>query len=287
MRYQPNALARSLRRGRTDIIGIYTNHDYDARNDFYGTILGVSQRYCEQNRLDLLIHSALHGRPVEDMYAKLRDGRVDGLILHATSDDPLIPILQQSSLPVVAIADTLPMLPSVAADDRDGIAQSIDYLWNKGYKNFAYLCPQHELPSIEQRRIAFEEELVCRGVLPTERNVIRIDWEDPEIAMQVFRKSNRQTAVCCWNDRAAYRLLNTCLAEGIRVPEEMAIVGFDGFVSDKAPARQLVTVACPWADAVTLAFTMLMNMINCPEGRDLQEPEHVRLPVSLLRGDTA
>ncbi len=39
--YQPNALARSLRRGRTGIIGLYTNHDYDARNNFLGTIIGA------------------------------------------------------------------------------------------------------------------------------------------------------------------------------------------------------------------------------------------------------
>src|SRR5258708_36271401 len=61
--YQPNAVARSLRRGRTDIIGLYSNHDYDVRNDFVGTIVGALQRICEQGRLDLLLHSAMYGRP--------------------------------------------------------------------------------------------------------------------------------------------------------------------------------------------------------------------------------
>jgi DNA-binding LacI/PurR family transcriptional regulator len=287
MRYQPNAIARSLRRGRTDVIGIYTNHDYDARNDFYGTVLGVSQRVCEQNRLDLLIHSALHGRPVEDMYAKLRDGRVDGLILHAASDDPLIPILVQSSLPVVAIADTLPMLPSVLADDKDGIRQSIAYLWDKGYRNFAYLCPEKSLPSIEQRRMAFEEELALRKVEESNRSVMRIDWEEPMLALQELLKRSEQVAVCCWNDRTAYHLLNHCLGQGVKVPEQVAVVGFDGFVSEKAPARKLVTVSCPWEDVVTLAFKMLLKMINAPEGRGIAGVEHVHLPVTLLAGDTA
>ena len=60
--YQPNAVARSLRRGRTNIIGLYTNHNYDARNDFLGTIVGALQRNCETHDLDLLLHSALYGR---------------------------------------------------------------------------------------------------------------------------------------------------------------------------------------------------------------------------------
>jgi DNA-binding LacI/PurR family transcriptional regulator len=287
MRYQPNAVARSLRRGKTDIIGIYTNHDYDARNDFYGTVLGVSQRFCEQNRLDLLIHSALHDRPVEDMYAKLRDGRIDGLLLHATSDDPLVGILQQSILPVVAIADTLPDLPSVAPDDREGILLSISYLWEKGYRQFAYLCPEHELPSIEQRRRTFEQELARRGVDSDQRTVMRIDWEDPKSALEPLINRDGCTAVCCWNDRTAYRLLNRCLAENIDVPSKIAIIGFDGFISSKAPARNLVTVACPWEDVVTSALTMLVTMINVPKGRTPQEPEQILLPVKLLNGDTA
>src|SRR4028119_1082856 len=61
--YRPNAVASSLRRGRTGIIGLHTNHNYDARNEFFGSIIGGLQCACNERGLDLLLHSALHGRP--------------------------------------------------------------------------------------------------------------------------------------------------------------------------------------------------------------------------------
>src|SRR5688500_18885852 len=75
--YQPNAVARSLRRGRTNIIGVHTSHNYDVRNDFFGTIIGALQHECGARELDILLHSALCGSSAQNMFGKLRDGRVD------------------------------------------------------------------------------------------------------------------------------------------------------------------------------------------------------------------
>ncbi|HEX8552569.1 MAG TPA: LacI family DNA-binding transcriptional regulator [Abditibacteriaceae bacterium] len=287
--YRPNAVAQSLRRGRTGIIGIHSNHNYDARNDFYGTVIGALQCACRIHRLDLLLHSAIYGSSVEEMVDKLRDGRIDGLILHANSDDPLVEILSRSALPVVAVADPLPGLPSVTCDDGDGMRQLIANLWGKGYRDFVFLAPDVQLASVERRCGAFESELQRRNVAATHRQVISIEFEMCAPALDTLLQRGTRTAVCCWNDRTAYNLLQECARREVSVPQELAIVGFDGLRDEKLPARTLLTARCPWEDVATRALEWLVELIDSGSEASESVPEarELRLPVALLEGDTA
>lgn len=285
LRYQPNAVARSLRRGRTGIIGLYTNHNYDVRNDFLGAIIGSLQHGCASQNLDLLLHSALYGRSAEDVYAKLRDGRIDGLILHADPDDALVEILGKSTLPVVAVADRMPDLPTVTCEDADGMHQLVDYLWERGHRRYAYLSPRKYLVSADRRQAAFLAEMHTRGLAKSDYRVLPIDYEATDAAVDNLRQQGRPLAVCCWNDRTAYNLLHTCLERGVRVPDEIAITGFDGFRGHKVPARQLVTVDCHWGEVAEKALDILTSLINSPAGAPAMQ--EVCLPVTLLAGDTA
>ena len=287
--YRPNAVAQSLRRGRTDIIGVHTNHNYDARNDFYGTVIGALQCVCRAHHLDLLLHSAVHGTPAETMFDKLRDGRVDGLVLHASSGDPLVEMLGRSSLPVVAVADPLPGLPSVTCDDADGMRQLVAHLWEKGYRDFVFLAPDASLASVERRKTAFTRELKRRDIAPENRAVSPVEFENAAPALDAILQRKKHTVVCCWNDRTAYNLLAECAARNIEVPQTLAIAGFDGLLDSKLPARELLTVRCPWEDVSARALEWLVELIdarteikdNAPEARE------IRLPVTLLEGDTA
>lgn len=286
--YRPNAIAQSLRRGRTNIVGVHTNHDYDARNDFYGTIIGALQCACRSHHLDLLLHSASYGSSADAMFDKLRDGRVDGLILHASLGDSLVETLSRSSLPVVAVADPLPGLPSVTCDDADGARQLVSHLWAKGYRDFVYLMPSVSLASVERRSAAFERELKRRDIAPANREMVAIDFEAAAPAIDGILARNARTAVCCWNDRTAYNVLKECSARGIAVPERLAVAGFDGLRDDKLPARQLLTVRCPWEDVSARALEWLVELIDSCEAEDERiESREVRLPVTLLEGDTA
>ena len=299
MGYRPNALASSLRRGRTGIVGLHTNHNYDARNDFFGTVIGGLQCACNARGLDLLLHSALHGRAPEQMFDRLRDGRVDGLILHSSSDDPLVAMLSESSLPVVSVADILPGLAGVTCDDAAGMRLLIEHLWNRGYRRYVFLAPRVSLFSVERRREVFEDELQKRGLPPECRQVKRVAFEEAaplldELPVSGEARVEERTAVCCWNDRTAYNLLRECRERGVRVPQALAVAGFDGFRDDKMPGGQLLTVSCPWADVASRALEVLAQLIEerageAPEGKLMGEkrlPEE-RLPVALLEGDTA
>ncbi len=282
--YSPNAVARSLRRGRTGIVGLYTNHDYDARNDFLGTIIGALQRCCETRDLDLLLHSGHGGRSAEAMYAKLRDGRIDGLILHANADDPLAGMLGRSPLPVVTIADRLPFLPGVTCDDAGGIRQILAYLRERGLRRFVFIAPNEHLTSVERRRAAFEAEMQRFEVPASDWEVLRVAEDRLDWAVTHIQEFTSPCAVVCWSDRTAYHLLRVCRRRGIAVPESLSVVGFDGLLSDAVPLWDLVTVACPWEEVAAQALSLLMRRVEAP-AEPLRD-EEICLPVRLCLGNT-
>ena len=281
--YQPNALAKSLRRGRTNLVGLYTSHRYDARNDFLSEILGGLQLACARHRLDLLLHCGYAGRTSDDTFNALRDGRMDGLFLHTSPDDPLVARLSASEMHVVALADPLPNLPSVTCDDVGGMRQIVAEAQAKGYRRFAFVAPQFELASVERRRQAWERLLEARGVYAREAQVFRVPIEDAHAVLDELLewREDLPVAVACWNDRTAYSLLRACAERGVRVPHEIAVTGFDGFLDDKLPARLLTTIGCPWVDVAVQAVDLLVRGIA---GESL--PTETMLPVSLIIGDT-
>ena len=282
--YQPNALARSLRRGRTGIVGLYTNHDYDARNNFLGTIIGTLQRCCEIQGLDLLLHSARGGRSAAEMYGTLRDRRIDGLILHANADDPLVTMLGQSPLPVVAVADRLPNLPAVTCDDADGMRQLMAYFWERGLRRFVFLAPDEQLTSVERRCAAFVAEARRYEVPLSDWTILRVCENELGDTVRFLRNLPTPCAVACWNDRSAYQLLRECRSQGVAVPDTLAVAGFDGFQSENIPLWNLVTVECPWEEVAARALEMLMGLVN--EAAEANTPKEVCLPVRLYLGNT-
>lgn len=284
--YQPNAIGRSLRHGRTDVIGIHTSQIYDVRNEFLGTIVGALQHACGAHQLDLVLHNS-RGSPAELIFAKLRNGQLDGLILQAERDDQLVALLAQSSLPVVSVADCLSGIDSVTCDDADGMRQLIDALWARGWRKFVFLAPQLSFDSVEKRQQVFGEELKQRFVPEEARRIIRLDFENVAPALEDLR-SSAPVAVCCWNDKTAYALLLACQNAGVKVPEEIAIAGFDGFPQNPLIPRKLVTIKCPWEEVAATALRRLVDLIEMRQRKEAYAPpQQTLLPVTFCDGDTA
>ncbi len=289
MKYRPNAIAQSLRQGRTNIVGFYSCHGYlDTRNDFQAEIIGGLQQACDTHHLDLLLHGIFPGRSPEDIHAELCNGRIDGLLIHAPSDDAVVKHLAgasfvQPSLHVVAITDPLRDLPSVACDDANGMRQLIDHVWQRGHRRIAFVMTRMGLSSVKRREEAFRNLLRERGLAPHEILIEQIEIEDAAPALDALLALDKPpTAVCCWNDRTAYSFMEACRQRGVRVPDDFAVTGFDGFLDDKMPVCRLVTVACPHREVAATAMRVLIRHMN---GEDV--PPETTLPVSLLTGDTA
>lgn len=279
LEYQPNAIARSLRHGKTDVVGFYSVYDYDARNDFLGALIGGLQRACNAHHLDLLLFSAFSERSRDAIASKLRDGRIDGLFLHAASSDPLVATLARASLHVVALADQLPGMTSVTFDNERGARDLVSALSAKGYRQFVFVAPDVELESVERRAKAFEAQTAALGL---EARVLRVFYEESAPVLEHLSDwRGQQLAVCCWNDRTAYNLLEASAQIGWQVPRDLAITGFDGFTDHKFPSRHLATMGGDWDELSRAALDVMTTQIA---GHPAPAP--VILPVRLIAGDT-
>jgi DNA-binding LacI/PurR family transcriptional regulator len=301
MGYRPNALARSLRQGRTNIVGFYTGYGYlDARNPFLAELIGGLQRAADPQCQDILLHGVFRGASTDDIYGELVDGRIDGLFIHTHTDDPLAARLRDSSLPVVALADAIPDLPSVVADDAGGTRLLLDFLRGKGHRRIGYVRPKQQFCSVERRCTAFREWCCENGVPAEDARIYEIDYEFSEpVLARVLQSPERPTAVCCWNDMAAFDLIYQCRRTGVRIPEDLAVAGFDGLLADpRLNPRALVTVGASWAEITSKAMDLLMRQINARtsngngngDGVDDEEeaiPLLTEFPVAVIPGDTA
>ncbi len=283
--YSPSARARDLRSGVTNVIGLYAGHGFvNVRLPFFTEIVAGLQAGCEEFGKDLLIHGTFRNRSKDAIWNELRDGRIDGLIVNMPHSDPLARLLAQSHLPVVAIADALPQIPSVVVDDATGAQLIARHLAARGYSSCLYVDSGVHAISALRRRHAFIESALQLG-LSTEEVPLQSGAPAGLELLENWRArpvSSRPRAIVCWNDGFAYDLLAQCRTLQIEVPGEVAIVGFDGCPTPYQEFWALSTVSAPWAKAAQNAVELLNNLIA---GQEI--PQETVLPVEMIEGQTS
>ena len=279
--YRPNAIARSLRFQKTHTIGVYSGYDYRSMRDpFLAEVYTGIQKACDELGYDYLVRSDMHGKTPAEIRLRLGDGKIDGIVIHAPANDPVVDYVVARKLPAMAIADRQPHIPSMVADDVQGMRLLVDYLWSRGHRHIWYLTSVMRLESIVARSEQFGELMRERG---GRSKVVPYPVDAPDAFLKdLMSQSDRPSAVCCWNDYYAYELLKHCIRGGVGVPDELAVVGFDGLLETRLPARDLVTVSAPWE---TMAYDSVKLLVQSLDGQPA--PAMTVVPVTLIAGDTA
>src|SRR5207253_1230956 len=98
-----------------------------------------------------LVNGTFPGRTTDEIYSELASGKIDGLVLIAPEDHPLVQRLSQSQFPVVAIVEPIPTLPSVVIDDAGGSAMVVQHLKSKGHRHILYRRTFSDTVSTDRR----------------------------------------------------------------------------------------------------------------------------------------
>ena len=280
MGYRPNALARSLKVQRTNTIGFYTGYgSRDARDRFRAEIYTGLQAACDNYNFDFHLPGNLSGKSPEEIRMRLCDGRVDGVIVLASHDDPTVKCLIESRLPAVAIVDRHGSMPSVTGSDELGMQLLVDHLWRRGHKRMMYLEPHEPKESITNRINTFTRTLSGHGGTAL---VERYPWDDPQTFLRdLLKQEDRPTVLCSFNDDSAYILLRRFREMGIECPKDIALAGYDGLLGGNASQRDLLTVGVRWERIAFEGVRLLEQLI---EGNDV--PLLTCFPPHLIEGDT-
>ncbi|MGV3618122.1 MAG: LacI family DNA-binding transcriptional regulator [Fimbriimonas sp.] len=285
MGYRPNGLARALRQRTTNILGLYFGYGHlEPHDPFHAEVLTGLQRGCEACNKDLMIHYSFHRYSVDEVFGELAGGKIDGVVLIAAPNDPLVARVRGSNLPVIAMTDAIEGIPSIVADDAAGSRAIADHLHAKGHRVVLYRACPGESDSASRRLKAFEARAAELGLVTITGRTS--DWrgrvEEEEAAILHRRHELGITATVCWGDPSAHALLQFCKANGISVPDDLAVVGFNGIEPPVEPARVLTTVRAYWSNVAQGAVHLLVDRL---EGREV--PELTILPVEFSPGETS
>lgn len=284
MDYRANAVARSLRRKSTNVIGVYSGIGYlNAANSFLSELIGGLQEGCDEHHKDLLLHGTFRGLSADDIYTEFADGRLDGLIVQALPADPLIKRLTDSRLPVVAVVDAIPLIPSVVVDDANGMRRIMAHLADRGHRRIVHISPRLMIESAKRRWQAVRESSRLYGIDVCECNaVLGQDYADTPLSRWLHESpEDRPSAITAWSDGIAYEFIAYCLNQGLRVPEDIAVSGFDGIPHPYLSTQRLTSVRAPWRDIGRTAVGLLVSHIS-----GLSMPIETVLPVEFISGST-
>jgi DNA-binding LacI/PurR family transcriptional regulator len=225
-----------------------------------------------------------YNRSPKEIYQFLNGGLADGLLLFAPrADDPLLPLLRKCHLPVAIVNGRDPegMYPSVADDMAQGMRLVAQELVSHGHRRIgAFLTEGPEVRDASTRLGLLRRNLFEHGIEILPRHTILVGEDAREAVSELMALPDRPTAVFCWHDRLAYRVLAACEDLGVSVPTELSVVGYDGI---QWPATTSHIATSAKVDLHALARESIRTLDRYIEGYDGPLLEEV-LPVSFVRG---
>lgn len=284
--YQVNPIARSLRTRQTGIIGFYSgNHSLEDRSPYIREILLGIRSAADEIGKDLLMFGIFDGKSSSEVFRALSDGRVDGLVIHADADDPVVKMLAGSQFPVVAHTDALGTIPSVVLDDEAGGRMQAKLLHERGHRRVLVRTSKYPFISVKRRTQAFLDEAAKLGMQTQlgrgSTHGIDHALDAEELSLFDRKRADRFTAIAVWDDGCAHVQLGQLAEHGFSIPTDVAVVGYNGVEPDYPLAWDVTSIECRWNEVARTAVRTLQERIA---GRDV--PMETRLPVSLRLGAT-
>lgn len=281
--YRPNIAARSLR-GRTNTIGLLL---IDASNPFLTQVIeGVNRAVLPAN-YKMMIGVSQADAVIERSFIEgMIDFRLDGLILVSPRlpDETLEALATQ--VPIVVIGQHLPhslSLDTVNADDRLGARQVVEAFVRKGYRDIAMVATEgadKSKPSVSDVRCQGYLEAMADAGLSDHARITCFPETFDNCARDVegyLRAPDRPRAVFCWSDIHGVPMINAARTMGLRVPEDIAIAGFDNTAVTALPLIDLASIDQNGALLGSMAAKDLFERI---EGR--KEVRHTIVPTQLI-----
>ncbi len=287
LRYVPDTAARALARGRSASIALILGrpHRQVFIDEYFSAILtGIHQALQPQGFRILVEPVADSATP--SVYSHLIRGReVAGMIVilnpTMTRDIEEIAAYSAGHFPIVTLDDVHPDVCSVMVDKLAGTRAIVEHLVRLGHRRIACISYAPLDQSHPAQRLATYRAVLEQAGIGSDAQLIRAGAYDPDTgyaAMKSLLASERFTALYAMNDVMAFGAMRAIREAGLRIPDDIAVVGFDDIRLAAFSAPPLTTIREPDIEHGRRAAALLLDLINgvTPTER------HVRLPTELI-----
>lgn len=260
--YFPNTQARALVSGKSRIFGLIIS---EITNPFFPEIVQVFERIAVQNQYEILLTSTGHDpKRVEDAVRRMIERRVDGVaVMTFGMEERLLEDLKMRKVPLVFadVGIARPRVSNIRIDYLHGIRQAVQHLAALRHLRIAFISGPLPLRSAEGRQQAFvrsmneiglevDPELIVEGNHTIEGGIAAFG--------KLLKVSRRPTAVVCSNDMTALGVMRKSYEDGISIPRELSVIGFDDIHLAQFVLPALTTVQMSQAELARLAFQALL-----------------------------
>jgi LacI family transcriptional regulator/LacI family repressor for deo operon, udp, cdd, tsx, nupC, and nupG len=271
MGYIPNAIAQSLKQQRTNTVGLVVTSIGDP---FYADVIKGIEETARPAGMSVFI-SATYNDEAQELAVidTFHRRKVDGIIVVSSRIARNYQHLRRLGVPVVLVNNEANIngqaLHSVVIDDYAGASLAVRHLIALGHRHIGYLGITNRPFSNEQRHSAYQDALAAASLQIDPAAIMIADSPGPEsddvlASAQLAPRllASGVTAVFCYNDLIAIGVLMACREQGLAVPSQLSIAGFDDIALAQYVSPALTTVVQPRREMGSRSMHMLLNLID-------------------------
>ncbi|WP_162176640.1 LacI family DNA-binding transcriptional regulator [Deinococcus frigens] len=261
--YRPNASARSLITRRTNLVGLITS---DLTNPFYPLILEAFTAQFHKVGQRVILFTAGTGEELDDLLPDILSSQVDGFVVASASlSSAVVRECLRAQTPVVLFNRTAPDsgASQVGCDNIGGGRLVADVLLDAGHSRPAFIAGRGDASTSRDRERGFVERLAERGITDVLREGGSFTYQSGfDGATRLLKHSDAPDAIFCANDITAMGCLDAARDLGLRVPQDLAVVGFDDIPAAAWSAYRLTTVRQPLGEMIRRSTIRLLELIE-------------------------
>lgn len=284
--YRPYSVARSLRTRRTRTIALIIS---DIANPSFATMASAAERYTDSLGYSLVLYNTHDDVQRESSYIAVASERwVDGVLVVAAQDSVTgLEALRLAGIPAVAI-DRIPQNyngPSVTLDNYNAGRMAAEHLLELGHTKLAHISGPLELRLARERQAGFCTTVEERGLNPCTYSGGWRCEDGYRVTQQILASNTHPTAIFAANDRMAVGAMRAMGKAGLRVPEDVSVIGLDNIEISAFQNPPLTTIQQSFEDLATLALELLFDLLadKEPATQQIVIPPHLIVRASTRR----
>ncbi|MEW8955917.1 LacI family DNA-binding transcriptional regulator [Clostridium sp.] len=284
--YRPNIVARSLKTQRTKTIGILVP---DISSMFYPEVVRGAEDVANIYDYNIMLCNSDFDLEKEKEYLKvMKEKMVDGLIyMSSYLDSEMLDLINELQVNTVLVEskDENGKLPSVTIDGVQAAYEGTKYLIHKGNKKIAFMGAHKDRPNAWSIRYEGYAKALKEEGMDIDENLLYfkdLRAKSGYEGVEELLSKGKFDAIFCSSDEIAMGAINALRDKGIKVPEDVDVVGFNDIYTASIFYPKLTTVSQPMYDMGSIAMRLLIKLIN----KKPVEEKHFVLPHTLVKRDS-